>query len=338
MRRPLTSPPKSTEPEPCWPSRKLSGKVEPFELLARRCRRMADAVSATSRRRDVRRRRSQILLALFDVRCPPRSLPRKKWYVPGAAARVGAEGIQAAWTGLWGEDPPSLKTIRGHLGALEMACCLARSPGDWLPMMRNPEHPERRPRYPDTFHLIESHEAAQWWSMVGRKRILESPDCRFSPTRWWELFGSWRVEAAEWSAQGELFPQCDPEPVDAVTVGAQTTGAKRPRGIPNKPKPATPEALELAATLRPAALKLAPTPFELHGALRQAGVHLRGKMSWALSDDERVQGAMAMLAVALVRGDRIRSLEGWLVRAYEHSGRDEQLTARRSLVQWNPKP
>lgn len=280
----------------------------------------------------MRRRRAQILLALFDVRCPTRAVPRKAWYVPGAAARVGAEGIQAAWDGLWGEEPPSLRTIRSHLAALEMACCIARAPGDWLPMMRNPEHPEHRPRYPDTFHLIESHEAARWWSTVGRRRIETSPDCRFSPTRWWALFGKWRVEAAQAAAEGHLFPECDPTEPEEVTPGAQS--AKRPRGLPNKPKPATAEALEAAGKLRPAALRLAPTPFELHAALRFAGVHLRGRMGWELNDCEQLQGSITMLAVALVRGDEIRSREGWLVRAFRYSGRDEHLRARQALRLW----
>ena len=337
MRRPETSPPKSSLPDdpskPAWPRKPLAADQEPFEQLARRCRRMADAVAATTRRRDVRRKRSQILLALFDVRCPTRGLPRKKWYVPGAAARVGAEGIQAAWQGLWGEEPPSLRTIRAHLGALEMACVLARAPGDWLPMMRNPEHPERRPRYPDTYHLIESHEAAHWWATVGRTRIETSPDCRFNPTRWWDLFGNWRVEAAKKAAQGEIFDMDTLPEHQEVQPGP----AKRPRGIPNAPRKATVEALEVAATLKPAATKLAPTPFELHGTLRMAGIHLRGKMAWALSDDEKLQGAIALLANALIRGDQIRSMEGWLVRAFRYSGRDEQLEAKQSLRVWQPE-
>lgn len=307
-------------------ARKLRGVPLPYadpenalESLAGRCRRLADAIEATSRRRDVREKRAKIVLSILALRCPSRGLPRVEWYVPGAVARVGALGLWRLWKHHWGEDPPSLKTVRAHLGELEMACVIARSPGDWLPMMRNPDHPERRPRYPDTFHVLESHAAANWWATTGRARILSSPDCRFSPDRWRTLFGYWRQEAAQDSIQGKLgdvskLSESCPE-LSVATPGPQ----KRPRGIPRAARKASPETLDIVRTLSAAVLDPDSNAFQIHAALRSAGAELAGKMSWVVgANPEKLRGAAAMLAVALERGDAIRKPAGWLVRAFRH--------------------
>ena len=290
-----------------------------FNELAHRSRRIANAIEATTRRRDVRDKRSKIVLAIYRHRCPLDGTPRLPWYVPGATARHGAEGLRRDWKRLWGEDPPSLRTVRSHLGALEMACCIIRSPGDFLPMMRNPEHPEHRPRHPDTLHIIEGDAAAHWWSTVGRARIETSPDCRSHPTRWRLLFSNWRTEAAAADAQGEHFdPEAEllealPEPARAVMP---TT--KRVKGLPNRPPVASAESLTAAASLRSVVRRRESTPTELHQALRRVGADVAGKMAWAVAaSPDRFRGAAALLVLAIERGDRIRNPAGWLVRAFK---------------------
>jgi len=322
------------------PSLPFDEAIDAIDELARRCRRLADAVEATTRRRDVRDRRAKILLTILGTRCPTSGRPRKSWYVPGAAARLGAEGIQRAWAERWGEEPPSMRTIRAHLGHLEMACAIARSPGDWLPQMRDPEHPERRPRYPDTFHVLESHESAIWWATTGRSRIEANPDSRFNPTRWKALFARWRTEAARATTQPELFDGRHPDAALAATIAEQPlegARARAPRGLPARPKPATAAATaaadEIAATCR----TKDQSPLDVLAALQRAGVDLQGKMSWAVTGDPaRLQAAACMLAIALDRGDQIRNRAGWLVRAFRYAGEAEHRAAVRRVQAWEP--
>ncbi len=169
--------------------------LDPFEALEARNRRLACVVEASSRRRDVRRFRSQVVLLLLAIACPPHVRPRRRWYVPGAVTRVGAEGLRRAWRGFYGEEPKSLRTFRKHLADLEQALAIIRSPGDWLPILRDPEHPERRPRYSETFHVLESDAAALWWAGEGRELLEANPGTKANPDKWDAVFRDWRARA-----------------------------------------------------------------------------------------------------------------------------------------------
>ena len=185
-------------------------RIDPHAALEARSRRLAQAVEACSRRRDVRERRSQIVLIVQAAACPLGCRARRPWYVPGAAARLGARGIARAWRVVWGEEPPTVRTIRSHLGALERACVLVRAPGAWLPAWTDPEHPERRPRYPDSFHLLEDDRAAEWWATIGRRRLEDAPRARQNPGIWARLFGAWRSEAARFQLELDFDGQAPP--------------------------------------------------------------------------------------------------------------------------------
>jgi len=67
-----------------------------LEDLFGRSVRLATVVQATSRRRDVREIRSKIVLLLLALRCPMFGTPAKPWYVKGAVARRGLEGLLRA--------------------------------------------------------------------------------------------------------------------------------------------------------------------------------------------------------------------------------------------------
>lgn len=294
-----------------------SERLDPFAHLEARAPRLANAILATTRRRDVRERRSQLVLLLLALACPVGRRPLKSWYVPGGVARVGAEGIRRAWRAYWGEDPPSLRTVRSYLGELEAAAVLVRSPGDWLPILRAPEHPERRPRYPDTFHLLRSDATAEWWSGPGRLLLERNPATRCSPDAWRTVFQGWRERAG----QGEL------ELVALIAAGEpQPT-----RGIGSRGKVA-PELAEVQveeAALITAAVRARRGPMVLLGALAEAGCHIHGGNAARLvATPELFEGAALLLARALRRGDRIRNQAGWLVRMAKHAPRAELLQRR----------
>lgn len=287
-------------------------QLDPIAELERKAPRLANAIEATSRRRDVRELRARITLLLCALACPLRGRPTRSWYVPGAVARIGAEGIRRAWLGYFGEEPLGLRTIRAHLGALEQACVLVRSPGDWLPILRNPDHPERRPRYPDTLHLLRGDEAAEWWATVGRGLLAANPRTRCNPDKWAAIFQGWRARAADPNdtLAGGLFEELQ------ARLGGRGPGStvKEPRELP---------ALETAARLD-SLVRSKASQLELLGELRQADVHIRGKNALYLCrEPERLRGAVAMLARALRRGDRIRNRAGWLVRCARYLPTDE---------------
>ena len=297
-------------------------RIDPLDALAARARRLADVVEAVSRRRDVRELRAQILLLLLAMRCPPGVRPIRTWYVPGAVARVGARGLVRAWRTYWGEDPPSERTVRRHLGALEQAGAIVRAPGDWLPTPRA-DIDARGWRYPDTVHLLCEEWAAQWWAREGWARLEEHPEARRNPSRWRELIGDWRARAR--AQQGELFPDLVAQLSADRTTAEASEEPRRDR--------AKPMARDLADLVVRRAGSL-----ELLSCAARVGVHVRGANAYSLARDPvRLRGATAILVLALEawasgRGPRIRRPAGYLVRAYRHATARELEFAQRSLL------
>lgn len=295
--------------------------LEPFDALESKAWRLAKAIEATTRRRDVRRLRSQIVLLLLALRCPRRGRPRRAWYVPGGVARVGAGGLLRSWRGYWGEDPPTLRTFRAHLGALEAAGVLLRAPGDWLPIHRDPRHLERRPRYPDSFLLLDLEAEAEWWSRRGRELLLQHPETRHNPDRWRFLFGDWRARAAAEADGLELEALRPAAPVQPVLPGFRRSGpgAAVAGGLDRR---------ELGERLAEVVTRDRVTAGEVLGALDSGGAAVRGRNRLEVQADvHRFLGAAALLAVVLLRGDRVRNPAGWLVRAYLGAGLEDRSAA-----------
>lgn len=297
-----------------------------LDELAAVSRRLADLIAAISRRSDVRATRAKILVLIAARRCPrgARQL-RQQWYVRGAAARFGADRIAAEWPGRFGEPAPSIRTIRKHLGDLEQACALARAPGDWMPVVKDPEHPERRPRYPDTLVLLETDREASWWASVGADLRRRNPDTRCNPDRWRMVFGSWRrrVELDEAADVGPLF----------AWAAQEAASGDSPAAPPQVRRGAAESAHELAA-----AVARGDDAFDLQRALAQCGARLGGANSFrAAANPRRLAGAAALLALALGRDDgdprrRIRNRAGWLWRAFRFASEDEIEQARRAVL------
>lgn len=237
--------------------------IDPFEALEGRNRRLACVVEASSRRAHVRRFRSQLLILLLEMSCPPHVRPRRRWYVPGAVARVGASGLRRAWRGFYGEEPMTERTFRSHLTALEQCLAIIRAPGDWLPMLRDPERPERRPRYADTIHVLESDSAALWWAGEGRALLEACPSARFNPDRWREQFQEWRARARFRQAHLQ-FGDASPSDANASPPrGVEGNGGPRPA---SSTAPIPSGALQPAPPRRPSGRRSAPTSGEDHGA------------------------------------------------------------------------
>ncbi|MEM7308879.1 MAG: hypothetical protein AAF682_19510 [Planctomycetota bacterium] len=299
-----------------------------LDELAGVCRRLADLVSAVSRRSDVRDRRAKILLLVAARRCPTKARRlRRPWYVRGAAARFGAERIAAEWVDRFREPAPSLRTIRKHLADLEANCAIARGPGDWMPTVRDRAHPEQRPRYPDTITLLETDREAEWWATVGAELRKRHPDTRHNPDRWRMVFGTWRQQLA-----------VDEE----IELGPLFAWAARQEPTSDSPtEAAQPRAADAAATIS-AAVRAGGDTFALQAALAAAGARLAGPNSFrAGGDRERLAGAAALLALALAREDgsprrRIRSRAGWLWRAFRYASDAEMNHARRCVAAARP--
>jgi hypothetical protein len=252
-----------------------------------------------------------LLLLLLELTCPTKGAPRKPWYVPGAAARVGAEGLRRAWAGFYGpEDFPALRTVRAHLGELEAALAIVSSPGDWLPVRRDPEHPERRPRYPNTYHVLLTDEAALWWEREGLELARQHPEAENNPDAWRRLFKGWRDRAARMTR----------EPMLPFGEALDREHACEPVQVRGRVEDPAQQRLS-AAAIAQAAREHRDEPLALLSALRSAGVHVHGsrvQVSLA-SEPARLAGAAQELARALQRGDRVRNRAGWLVRAFKFS-------------------
>jgi hypothetical protein len=271
-----------------------------MQELSRRSVLLTALVESASRRRDVRELRAQIVLLLLSLRCPLSGAPLKPWYVPGAVARLGAEGLLRAWRGYFGEDPPCLRSMRSHLGALEQAGILQRGPGDWLPMRRDPAHPERRPRWPDTFHVLDGEAASEFWSGPGARLLELYPAARHSPDLWRKLFSGWRSGARQHvlALEGLLG---SPESPPRAAANPEDLAASKARGV---------------ALGRE--LVRARSPLAVLEALGRAGANLKGAASFrAAGQWRRAQACGGLLARALARGDRIRNPAGWIWRALE---------------------
>lgn len=277
-------------------------RIDPLGALEAALPRIAAVLRATSSRRDVLATRSSIVLLVWRLRCPAQGRPRRSWYVPGAVTRQGAAGLRAAWRMRLESEPPSEKTLRRHLAALERACVLVTSPGDWIPYRR--PIPAQRPRYPDTVHLLDDERAATWWAEVGADRLEAHPECAHNPDAWAQRFGDWRGEAAAFERQPELpFPEGDPEP-----------------------EPGSGELADELETLS----REARRGLELLARLGGLGIGIRGRPALELAGNAtRLRGAVAMLARALRRGDSVRSPAGWIVRAYRRADGSELATALR---------
>lgn len=297
--------------------------VEPLAALERRARRLANVVTAISRRRDVRETRAKLILVLLEHLCPEGGRPLKPWYVPGAVARFGIESLQRAWKELFGEEAPVERSIRSHLAVLEAACAIARQPGDWLPYLFPDEDVEKRPRYPDTIHLLLDDREAEWWEVEGARILREHPGVRRSPRVWRLKIGDWRAKAR--TRQLELFPQVVRNVAAAMRRNAER-GAEDRAGNPHAPNRAL-HADPKAGEFLLAALRRRAKPAELLGALHLVQVRIGGTTSWrCLRAPERFRGAIALLASALMRGDRVRSRAAWLMGAF-NSATDSELAA-----------
>lgn len=277
----------------------------PLDQLEERSWRLACVVRAISRRRDARDTRARILLALIAMRPPPAARGWQRWYVPGAVARLGADGLRRVWQRLFGAPPPCERTVRRHLKDLEFAGAIVRSPGDWMPGVTREGHPLR---WPDTLHLLETDADAQWWARVGRARLAAHPRATWDPRSWRRIFEGWRTEAR----QLELFPDDAPVSIAAAKpeAPAQTVTAAEAARPP-----------DLGARLREAS-RAGVT--EVLAALKAAGAPVLGRNGWALAAaPARTRAAAALLARALERGDRVRDLAAWLVAAARRAAGDE---------------
>jgi len=182
-----------------------------------------------------------------------------------------------------------MKTIRRHLRALERACCVVCSPGDWLP-----SRGDRSGRYPDTIHVVDREADAEWWATSGKLLLAQHPEVRHDPRRWARVIGNWRDRRP---VQGHLFVE-------------QLARSFRPdvpvRGDEEE------AAARLARVVRqPAVLRERPATLR---SLASAGCMLHGpKREEVLRDPRRLRGAMALLSVALRRARPPRDRAAFLV-------------------------
>lgn len=261
------------------------------ELSARSVR-LATVVQAGSRRRDVRGIRSRILLLLLSLRCPRFGNPAKAWYVRGGVARLGISGLLRAWRGFFGEEAPTERTIRSHLGALERFCAVVRVPGDWIPTA--PGAP--RLRHPDTILVLEDEREAEWWAREGFPALDANPDARTNPSVWRRLFRNWRADSVD--PQGRLpFP-----------------AARAPELEDHRPATAA-----AAAELRTALA--GSDDLEVAAALRRANACPDGRVLFAMVGQRLAfRRAAARLVDELERRTRIRNRPGWIVWAFREAG------------------
>jgi len=272
--------------------------------LATRNFRLSTLVVATSRRRDVQRNRARILLLLLDLKCPLGGRPRALWYVPGAVARLGWRGLRDRWEDRFGEAPPSERTIRSYLGILEAVCAIQRQPGDFLPVRRDLIQDGKRPRYPDTLHVLESEDVSKWWAREGEALLRENPEARTNPRVWKSVFGDWRGAAR----RPEL-------PFDPPL-----------RNVVPAPSPEKLVSNVLAASR-------ARGPLARLSALSSAGLRLALPERLELARDPgRLAGAAALLWIALERGPRVRNPTGWLLRAFRSASIEELGEASRRAL------
>jgi hypothetical protein len=278
----------------------VEGLVERVRQVAPR---LADVLEATTRRRDVLAARLRVVLLLLRARCPLGAVLRRRWYVPGAVARLGARGLLRSWLATFpGVEAPSERRLRGHLQALESDLVLVRAPGDWIPTL--PRGDGRRSRWPDTFHVLEDDDAAEFWSTTGAERLAAHPDARTNPTVWRAHFAEWRgrrpVQRTLWETVEALAARLSASGAGAVAQLVDLRHAEQLRQVALLPRDAPPHAL-------------------LAG-LEAAGCALRGRnRDLAQKDAGRLRGAAAVLSLVLRRGRCVRNGSGFLVAAWRRA-------------------
>lgn len=271
-------------------------------------------MESVSRRKDVREIRARLLLVLLELRCPARCRPRRPWYVPGAVARLGVEGLRRAWRSVLGEEPPCERSVRSHLGLLVKVRALVRSPGD--PLEGVEPGPRFRPRHPDTLHLLEDEDALLDWLAVA-PAVEARPEARRDVHLWARLAGRWR---------GGRPRQLE---FDFAAASGAAMAARPPDGLADRVGDQKPQGEALRRALGAVLENPAHDALELQRALAASGVVLRGRPSFELAADVgRLRGSASLLALAMARGDAIRNPAAWLVRAHRHARPAELVAAR----------
>lgn len=298
--------------------RSLELAEDVIETLAGRSWRLSAVVSAISSQKRVALMRARILVLLIESRCPVGVKPRRRWYVPGGVARLGIDGLRRRWFSRFGVDPPTRRTFQAHIAELERACALVRVPGDWIPCKFDPGRPERRPRYVDTFLLLEEELEAEWWSTEGRRLEEARPDTRCSPAAWRMVFHGWRERAI----RGEHL-----QPTLFEVGGIQAAGIPVPKRT--APAPSLEDPGYAADQIAEIVHRESASPGEIIGTLDRLGIQIVGVNRSRLQRDIfRLRGGLALLALALRRGDTIRKPSGWIVRATGASDRELKLALR----------
>ena len=296
---------KGKSPPPKFPAEVLG---DPLRALAGSAPRLALAVEAISPRRDVRILRARVVLLLLRLRCPRGGRPARSWYVPGAAARLGATGLVRIWPEWFGDAPPSERRLRDHLAALERGLVLVRAPGAWLPTLRPAGDPKRH-RYPDTFHLLEDDADAVWWESAGPRLLEAFPEVRTNPTEWRRRIGDWRARRG---VQGELFGE----------LANALSAARAPRDA--DPEAAREADLDAADEFEDLVRAPPGTHSELLARLAGLGAPIRGRPRFKLLKNPRkLLAVLALLARALRRRMIIQNRSGWIVSAFATARPDE---------------
>jgi hypothetical protein len=290
-------------------------RTEPLLILEHKIARLSSVVRQLSPRRDACRTRAQILLSVLRLRCPFHGTPASSWYVPGAVARLGARGLHRSWPALWLEPAPAVKTFKRHLRSLVDSCCLLVSPGDWLPS-RSALQVDFWPRYPDTIHIVDTDEQAEWLAGPARFLELQFPKARTNPTVWWERFSRWR--------------SCPPV---QTLLFAPSTESLRPAADDRRIQPSGSSVVAASALERLVRNFRRLDQHQVEVSLLEAGVHLTGPNRRLLFGDPlRLMGAVAILAQALRRASPPRARAGFLVYAFRRARPGERDGALRVLT------
>lgn len=314
----------------------LPGCEEWIDILAERNHSVAARIEAISRRRDTREKRAKLTLLLLERRAPLIGSLREPWYVRGGVARMGIPDIARAWRARFHEVAPCERTLRSHLSALVRGLVIVKEPGPWLPWA--PVKGAERPRRPDSIHILETDELAEWWAEVGYPRLQKEPGAALSPRRWARLFSEWRemarhrqLEFPELRDTEEPEVATTPEPVGApafsFTPGTVPILQRRP-----DPDVGSSEFWDLADVVKKGR---AATRWEWAVAFRTLVPGLEGDgraLRDLLTDFPRALGVSALLLRSLAGGRyRIENRLKWALGAFG-KGRASDMRAARALV------
>ena len=288
--------------------------------MVRACPELAEIVGASSSRADAVAARARILALLLEMRVPLGGGLRKPWYVHGAVARCGAQGLLRAWNGS-PVPPPSIRRFRDHLGALEDVYAIVQQPGDPVPT-RNRKPTQYGPggagarklrRYPDTIHVLTETRDREWWQSAGPAVRRLHPEIRTDPRAWRKWIGDWRtrkpVQRLLWD-MGEAL------------------------GRQDKRKPTDDRGRNLEASERLAHLARSfPSHEQLLEELRRVGAEVRGRAGFELlGNPERARAAIALLSLALRRVTPPTNWGGFLVHAVRRATEVELSAASREVL------